>query len=72
MKISFRFFVFIIGCLVFPLIVSLKNTKLKEIYVGDKNYTKVLKDQLINDDSKVLIAILFTNKNCETCDAFEA
>lgn len=48
-----------------------QNQKTSFKYIGDNNYTKVLRDYVIKDESRLLIAIMFTNKNCQTCDIFE-
>ena len=47
------------------------NEKASFQHISDNNYTKVLRDHLITDDSRSLIAIMFTNNKCETCDIFE-
>ncbi len=64
-------FIFVAVNLISPLNAKASNEKTSSQYISDSNYTKVVRDHLIKDDSRSLIAIMFTNNKCETCYVFE-
>lgn len=71
MHLRFIFRVCILCCLLLVSESKKRPKSFTEKFIGDKNYTKIIKDYTMADDFTALMAILFTNKNCETCSNFE-